>query len=117
MDISFILLELTNKSKKQFDFIKNGFKIKIFEKYLKYLYISDTKTKLKLIIILYKALYNEKNPPELTGVLPADMVFVLNLKILNKIFPLYSFFFILLIYSKNVDSKLIALITGNISWR
>ena len=52
---------------------------------LKYLYISDTKTKLKLIKILYKALYNEKNPPKLTGVLPADMVFVLNLKILNKI--------------------------------
>ena len=111
------ILELLNKSKKQFDFIKNGFKIKIFEKYLKYLYISDTKTKLKLIKTLYKALYNEKNPPKLTGVLPDDMVFVLNLKILNKICHYILFSLYCLYNSKNVDSKLIALITGNISWR
>lgn len=113
MDIT----ELLNKSKKQFDFIKNGFKFKTFEKYLKYLSSSDTKTKLKLIKILYKSLYNEKNPPELTGVLPADMVLVLNLRTLNEICDYILFSLYCLYNSKNVDTKLAGLITGNMSWR
>ena len=111
------VLDNLNSSKKQFDFIKNGFKFKSFEKYLKYFTTNDYKSKVKLIKILYKSQYNEKNPPELTGVLPADMVLILNLKTLNEICD-YILFSLYCLYSgKNADNKLAYLITGNMSWR
>ena len=111
------ILDLLSKSKKQFDFIKNGLKFKTFEKYLKYFTADDPKTKIKLIKILYKALYNEKNPPELKGVLPADMVLILNLRTLNEICDYILFSLHCLYNTKNVDSKLISLITGKMTWR
>ena len=111
------VLELLSKSKKQFDFIKNGLKFKTFEKYLKYFTTNDPKTKIKLIKILYKALYNEKNPPELKGVLPADMVLILNLRTLNEICDYILFSLNCLYNTKNVDAKLTSLIAGNMSWR
>ena len=111
------VLELLSKSKKQFDFIKNGLKFKTFEKYLKYFTTNDPKTKIKLIKILYKALYNEKNPPELKGVLPADMVLILNLRTLNEICDYILFSLNCLYNTKNVDAKLTSLFAGNMSWR
>ena len=111
------VLDLLSKSKKQFDFIKNGFKFKSFEKYLKYLSTTDTKSKIKLIKHLYKALYNEKNPPELTGVLPADMVLKLNLRTLSEIRDYILFSLHCLYNTKNYEAKLTNLILGNMSWR
>ena len=111
------VLDNLNRSKKQFDFIKNGFKFKSFEKYLKYFTTDDYKMKVKLIKILYKSQYNEKNPPELKGVLPADMVLILNLQTLNEICD-YILYSLSCLYSgKNADTKLAYLITGNMSWR
>ena len=111
------VLDILSKSKKQFDFIKNGFKFKSFEKYLKYLSTTDTKSKLKLIKHLYKALYNEKNPPELTGVLPADMVLKLNLRTLSEIRDYILFSLHCLYNTKNYEAKLTNLILGNMTWR
>ena len=111
-----VLANLSN-SKKQFDFIKNGFKFKTFEKYYKNFPLTDSKTKLKLIKILYKSLYNEKNPPELKGVLPADMVLILNLKTLDEICDYILFSLHCLYNTKNVDAKLTSLISGTMSWR
>ena len=111
------VLDFLSKSKKQFDFIKDGLKFKTFEKYLKYFTTNDPKTKIKLIKILYKALYNEKNPPELKGVLPADMVLILNLRTLNEICDYILFSLNCLYNTKNVDAKLTSLIAGNMSWR
>ena len=111
------VLDNLNQSKKQFDFIKNGLKFKTFEKYLKYFTTNDIKSKLKLIKILFKSQYNEKNPPELKGVLPADMVLILNLQTLNEICD-YILFSLHCLYSgKNVDTKLTNLILGKMSWR
>ena len=111
------VLDFLSKSKKQFDFIKDGLKFKTFEKYLKYFTTNDSKSKIKLIKILYKALYNEKNPPELKGVLPADMVLILNLRTLNEICDYILFSLNCLYNTKNVDAKLTSLIAGNMSWR
>jgi len=111
------VLDFLSKSKKQFDFIKDGLKFKTFEKYLKYFTTNDSKSKIKLIKILYKALYNEKNPPELKGVLPADMVLILNLRTLNEICDYILFSLNCLYNTKNVDAKLTSLISGNMSWR
>ena len=111
------VLEILSRSKKQFDFIKNGLKFKSFEKYLKYFSSSDYKTKLKLIKTLYKSLFNEKNPPELKGVLPENMIFVLNLRTLNEICDYILFSLFCLYNTKNVDNKLTELIKGNMSWR
>ena len=111
------VLELLNQSKKQFDFIKNGLKFKSFEKYLKYFTTNEPKLKIKLIKILYKALYNEKNPPELKGILPADMVLILNLRTLNEICDYILFSLHCLYSTKNSDAKLTSLITGKMTWR
>ena len=111
------VLDLLAKSRKQFDFIKNGLKFKTFEKYLKYFATNDTKSKLKLIKNLYKTLYNEKNPPELRGVLPADMVLILNSRTLNEICDYILFSLHCLYNTRNVDTKLTNLINGNMTWR
>ena len=111
------VLDRLSKSKKQFEFIKNGFKFKSFEKYLKYLSTTDTKSKLKLIKHLYKSLYNEKNPPELTGVLPADMVLKLNIRTLSEIRDYILFSLHCLYSNKNAETKLACLISGSMTWR
>ena len=111
------VLELLSRSRKQFDFIKNGLKFKSFEKYLKYFPLNDNKTKLKLIKVLYKTLYNEKNPPELKGVLPDNMIFILNLRTLNEICDYILFSLYCLYNTKNTDNKLTQLINGNMTWR
>ena len=111
------VLDLLAKSKKQFDFIKNGLRFKTFEKYIKYFTTNDIKTKLKLIKSLFKTLYNEKNPPELKGVLPADMVLILNSRTLNEICDYILFSLHCLYSTKSVDTKLISLIEGNMTWR
>ena len=111
------VLELLSRSKRQFDFIKNGLKFKSFEKYLKYFTTTETKTKLKLIKALYKSLYNEKNPPELKGILPDNMIFILNLRTLNEICDYILFSLYCLYNTKNVDNKMTQLIKGNMTWR
>ena len=111
------VLSILGKSKKQFDFIKYGFKFKTFEKYSKNFPLYDSKTKLKLIKILYKNLYSEKNPPELKGTLPADMILILNLKTLEEICDYILFSLNCLYSNKNVDVKLANLIAGTMTWR
>ena len=111
------VLSILGKSKKQFDFIKYGFKFRTFEKYSKNFPLYDSKTKLKLIKILYKNLYSEKNPPELKGTLPADMILILNLKTLEEICDYILFSLNCLYSNKNVDVKLANLIAGTMSWR
>ena len=71
-------LEIITKTTKQFESISKCLKFKSIEKYSKYFTYNDTKNKIKLIKTLYKTLYNEKNPPELKGVLPADMILIIN---------------------------------------
>ena len=72
---------------------------------------------MKLFKALYKALYNEKNQPELIGVLPDDMILVIYLKTLNEIcdYILFSLYF--LYNSKNSDTKLLSLIERKMQWR
>ena len=111
------VLSILGKSKKQFDFIKYGFKFRTFEKYSKNFPLYDSKTKLKLIKILYKNLYSEKNPPELKGTLPADMILILNLKTLEEICDYILFSLNCLYSNKNVDVKLANLIAGTMTWR
>ena len=111
------VLSILGKSKKQFDFIKYGFKFKTFEKYSKNFPLYDSKTKLKLIKILYKNLYSDKNPPELKGTLPADMILILNLKTLEEICDYILFSLNCLYSNKNVDVKLANLIAGTMTWR
>ena len=110
-------LDLINKIIKQFDIIGKCLKFKSFEKYTKFFLNNDTKNKLKLIKALYKSLFNEKNPPELKGVLPSDMVFIINVKTLNETcdYILYSLY--CLYNSKSPDIKLTQLIEGKITWR
>ena len=111
------VLSILGKSKKQFDFIKYGFKFRTFEKYSKNFPLYDSKTKLKLIKILYKNLYSDKNPPELKGTLPADMILILNLKTLEEICDYILFSLNCLYSNKNVDVKLANLIAGTMTWR
>ena len=111
------VLEDIKKSNRQFDIIVNGLKFKSLEKYSKYLVTNETKSKIKLIKILYKNLYNEKKPPELKGTLPADMILVINLETLNEICDYILFSLFCLYNSKNSEAKLIKLIEGQMPWR
>ena len=110
-------LEIITKTTKQFDSISKCLKFKSIEKYSKYFTYNDTKNKIKLIKTLYKTLYNEKNPPELKGVLPADMIFIINLKTLNEICDYILFSLSCLYNNKNAETKLAQLIEGKIAWR
>lgn len=60
-------LEVIKESIQQFKDISQCLKFKSLEKYNKYFPTNDTKVKAKLIKVLYKSLYNEKNPPALNG--------------------------------------------------
>ena len=111
------ILEDIKKSNKTFDIISKGLKFKSVEKYSKYLITNEIKSKIKLIKTLYKTLYNEKNPPELKGVLPADMILVINLKTLNEICDYILFSLYCLYNSKNSETKLTKLLLGQMSWR
>jgi hypothetical protein len=111
------ILEVIQQSTKQFDFISKGFKFKSLEKYNKYFTSNETKNKIKLIKVLYKALYNEKNPPVLNGVLPADMILVVNLRTLNEICDYILFSLYCLYNSKNSETKLTNLLEGKMTWR
>ena len=111
------ILEVIQQSTKQFDVISKGFKFKSLEKYNKYFTTNETKNKIKLIKVLYKALYNEKNPPILNGVLPADMILVVNLRTLNEICDYILFSLYCLYNSKNSETKLTNLLEGKMSWR
>ena len=110
-------LDYIKQSNKQFNIINKCLKFKSIEKYNKYFITFDSKNKLKLIKALYKALYNEKNPPELIGVLPDDMILVINLKTLNEICDYILFSLYCLYNSKNSDTKLLNLIEGKMQWR
>jgi hypothetical protein len=111
------ILEVIQQSTKQFDVISKGFKFKSLEKYNKYFTTNETKNKIKLIKVLYKALYNEKNPPILNGVLPADMILVVNLRTLNEICDYILFSLYCLYNSKNSETKLTNLLEGKMTWR
>ena len=111
------ILEVIQQSTKQFDFISKGFKFRSLEKYNKYFTSNETKNKIKLIKVLYKALYNEKNPPVLNGVLPADMILVVNLRTLNEICDYILFSLYCLYNSKNSETKLTNLLEGKMTWR
>ena len=111
------ILEVIKQSTRQFDIISKGFKFKSLEKYSKYLGTNEMKNKIKLIKILYKALYNEKNPPDLIGVLPADMILVINIRTLNEICDYILFSLYCLYNSKNSETKLINLLEGKMTWR
>ena len=111
------ILEVIKQSTRQFDIISKGFKFKSLEKYTKYLGTNEMKNKIKLIKILYKALYNEKNPPDLIGVLPADMILVINIRTLNEICDYILFSLYCLYNSKNSETKLINLLEGKMTWR
>jgi hypothetical protein len=110
-------LEVIKQSKKQFDIISKSLKFKSFEKYIKYFATNETNKKVKLIKVLYKALYNEKNPPQLTGVLPENMILIINLKTLNEICDYLLFSLYCLYNSKNSEQKLTSLLQGQMSWR
>jgi hypothetical protein len=110
-------LEVIKQSKKQFDIISKSLKFKSFEKYTKYFATNETNKKVKLIKVLYKALYNEKNPPQLTGVLPENMILIINLKTLNEICDYLLFSLYCLYNSKNSEQKLTSLLQGQMSWR
>ena len=111
------ILEVIKQSTRQFDVISKGFKFKSLEKYNKYFATNETKNKIKLIKVLYKALYNEKNPPILNGVLPADMILVVNLRTLNEICDYILFSLYCLYNSKNSETKLTNLLEGKMTWR
>ena len=111
------ILEFIKQYNKQFNIINKCFKFKSLEKYSKYFITFDSKNKLKLIKVLYKALYNEKNPPELNGALPGDMVLVINLRTLNEICDYILFSLYCLYNSKNSETKLLNLIEGKMPWR
>ena len=110
-------LEIITKTTKQFESISKCLKFKSIEKYSKYFTYNDTKNKIKLIKTLYKTLYNEKNPPELKGVLPADMILIINLKTLNEICDYILFSLFCLYNNRNAETKLAQLIEGKIAWR
>ena len=110
-------LEVIKQSRKQFDIISKNLKFKSFEKYTKYFTTNETNKKVKLIKVLYKALYNEKNPPQLTGVLPENMILIINLKTLNEICDYLLFSLYCLYNAKNPEQKLTSLLQGQISWR
>ena len=110
-------LEVIKNSTKQFEIISQCLKFKSLEKYTKYFTTNDIKTKTKLIKVLYKTLYNEKNPPALNGVLPDDMILIINLKTLNEICNYILFSLYCLYNSKNSDMKLTNLIEGKMTWR
>ena len=111
------ILDYIKQSNKQLNIINKCFKFKSIEKYNKYFIAYDPKNKLKLIKVLYKVLYNEKNPPELNGILPEDMILIINLKTLNEICDYILFSLYCLYNSKNADSKLSNLIEGKMTWR
>ena len=110
-------LEEIKKSKKQFDIISKCLKFKSFEKYTKFFITDELNKRIKLIKVLYKTLYNEKNPPQLNGILPQDMVLILNLKTLNEICDYILFSLYCLYNSKNPEQKLTSLLLGQITWR
>ena len=110
-------LEVIKQSRKQFDIISKSLKFKSFEKYTKYFATNEINKKVKLIRVLYKALYNEKNPPQLTGVLPENMILIINLKTLNEICDYLLFSLYCLYNSKNSEQKLTSLLQGQMSWR
>ena len=111
------VLDDIQKSSKQFNFITKCFKFKSVEKYYKFFLPYDQKNKLKLVKALYKALYNEKNPPELNGSLPEDMVLVINIKTLNEICDYILFSLYCLYNSKGPDAKLAKLLEGQMGWK
>ena len=111
------VLEIINQSTKNFDPISKGLKFKSFDKYSKYFVNNEPKYKLKLVKTLYKTLYNEKNPPELKGVLPADMILIINLTTLNEICEYILFSLYCLYNSKNYEQKLAQLLEGQLPWR
>ena len=110
-------LESINKTIKQFDIIGKSLKFKSLEKYSKFFLNNEPKNKIKLIKTLYKSLYNEKNPPELIGILPSDMVFIINEKTLNETCDYILFSLYCLYNSKNSETKLAQLIEGKMPWR
>ena len=111
------VLDNIQLSSKQFNFISKCFKFKSVEKYYKFFLTYDQRSKLRLVKALYKALYNEKNPPELNGILPEDMVLVINLKTLNEICEYILFSLFCLYNSKGPDAKLAQLLEGQMGWR
>ena len=111
------VLDKINKSQREFIPISNGLRFKSLDKYNKFFINNDSKNKLKLIKTLYKQLYNEKNPPQLKGVLPADMVLIINLTTLNEICEYILFCLYCLYNSKNYEQKLAKLIEGQMPWR
>ena len=110
-------LEVIKKSTKQFEVISKCLKFKSLEKYNKFFLTNDPNKKLKLVKTLYKTLFNEKNPPQLTGTLPADMILVINLRTLNEICDYLLFSLYCLYNSKNYEAKLTKLLVGQIPWR
>jgi len=110
-------LEVIKKSTKQFEVISKCLKFKSLEKYNKFFLTNDPNKKLKLVKTLYKTLYNEKNPPQLTGTLPADMILAINLRTLNEICDYLLFSLYCLYNSKNYEAKLTKLFVGQIPWR
>ena len=101
-------------SNKNYDHISRNFKFKSLEKYQKYF---SSNNKVKIIRMIYKTLYNEKKPPELTGVLPADMILVLNIKTLGEVCTYVLYALSCLFNGKNPDTKLMQLIEGKMGWR
>ena len=111
------VLDEINNSSKHFTPIIKGLKFKSFDKYNKFFVNNEPKNKIKLIKTLYKVLYNEKNPPELKGVLPEDMILVINSHTLNEICEYILFSLYCLYNSKNPEQKLAKLIEGQMPWR
>ena len=111
------VLEIINQSTRNLDPISKGLKFKSLDKYNKYFANNEPKYKLKLVKTLYKTLYNEKNPPELKGVLPADMILVINLTTLNEICEYILFSLYCLYNSRNYEQKLAQLLEGQLPWR
>ena len=111
------VLDIINQSTKNFDPISKGLKFKSLDKYSKFFANNEPKYKLKLVKTLYKTLYNEKNPPELKGVLPADMILIINLTTLNEICEYILFSLYCLYNSRNSEQKLAQLLEGQLPWR
>ena len=111
-------LDFINKVNSLYNPLTKGIKFKSLEKYNKYLSQgNEQKNKLKLIKNLYKVLYNEKNPPELNGTLPEDLILVINLKNLYEICDYIAFSLNCIYKTKNSDTKIMKLIQGEMSWK